>query len=325
MDNKITGLHHVTALTSDAQQNIDFYAGILGLRMVKKTINFDSPDVYHFYYGNETGDPGTILTFFPFPGIPKGRKGNEQVTVTSFSIPENSLDYWLKRLDMFKIAHQKPRERFEEIFIYFEDPDGLGLELVANKTDDRRGFTYGHIPEESAIKGFYGITLGEDKYENTAWFMTNQMDHNLVAEKANRFRFSAGKSSVGFVDILDSPDSKEGREGSGTVHHVAFATPDDQTQVDFREKLLVSRVVSPTAVIDRQYFHSVYFREPGGVLFEAATSDLGFTIDESPEHLGEKLKLPYWEEKNREEIENLLTPVELNIDKFKEYAWTPHT
>ena len=155
MDNKITGLHHVTALTSDAQQNIDFYAGILGLRMVKKTINFDAPDVYHFYYGNETGEPGTILTFFPFPGIPKGRKGNEQVTVTSFSIPENSLDYWVKRLDMFKIAHQKPRERFEEIFIYFEDPDGLGLELVANKTDNRRGFTYGHIPEESAIKGFY--------------------------------------------------------------------------------------------------------------------------------------------------------------------------
>ena len=316
MSKKITGLHHVTALTSDAQQNVDFYAGLLGLRLVKKTINFDAPDVYHLYYGNETGDPGTILTFFPFPGMVKGRKGKGQLTVTSFSIPENALDYWIKRLTKFSIAFENPRERFDtETFIYFEDPDGLGIELVANNTDKREGFTYGHIPAEFAVKGFYCVTLSEERFERTTGLLADQMDHKLIAERDNRYRLSAGN---GFVDVLYSNGSPMGKGGAGTVHHVAFATPDDHTQLEFREKLLGKGTVSPTPVIDRQYFHSIYFREPGGILFEAATSDIGFTMDEPEENLGEDLKLPSWEEQNRSRIEKLLGPVRLDVDKFKD-------
>jgi glyoxalase family protein len=315
MGKKITGLHHVTALTSDPQQNVDFYSGILGLRLVKKTINFDAPDVYHFYYGNEKGDPGTILTFFPFPGMVKGRKGKGQVTVTSFSIPANSAGYWTDRLSKFRIPVEGPFDRFmNESYIYFEDPDGLGLELVANGCDKRQGFTYGHIPQEHAIKGFYGVTLVEENYERTARLLSDSMDHSLVEINSNRYRFASGQ---GFVDIIHAPDAGRASGGSGTVHHVAFATPDDNTQQEIRERLLDGRIVNPTPVIDRQYFHSIYFREPGGVLFEAATSNIGFTLDETEEHLGENLKLPPWEEKNRSSIERLLAPVQLEINKFK--------
>jgi glyoxalase family protein len=319
MNNYITGLHHVTALTSDPQKNVDFYTGILGLRLVKKTINFDAPDVYHFYYGDETGHPGTILTFFPFAGIPKGRKGKGQLTVTSFSIPEKSIDYWVKRLTKFRVVFENPAQRFDdEVFIYLEDNDGLGIELIANKSDKREGFTYGQIPLEYSVKGFYSVTLSEEGYERTAGLLTEQMDHKLVAEKGNRFRFSATGIPGSFVDVLCTPELLRGTGGSGTVHHVAFATLNDQTQLEFRERLLTKGIVNPTPVIDRQYFHSIYFREPGGVLFEAATSDIGFTIDEAREHLGEKIKLPAWEESNRTEIEKLLTPVTVNTGKFKD-------
>lgn len=319
MSKNITGLHHVTALTSDAQQNVDFYAGLLGLRLVKKTINFDAPDVYHLYYGDEEGQPGTILTFFPFNGLPTGRKGKGQLTVTSFSIPENSLDYWIKRLTKFGIRFENPSQRFDdEVYIYFEDNDGLGIELIANNSDSRKGFTYGHIPIEHAIRGFYSVALDEEGYERTAGLLSEQMDHMLVKEKGNRFRFSTTGKPGSFVDILCSPEKMRGLGGSGTVHHLAFATQNDETQNEFRENLLSKGTVNPTPVIDRQYFHSVYFREPGGILFEAATSDIGFTLDEPKEHLGEKLKLPSWQEHNRNEIEKLLMRVELNIDKFRD-------
>lgn len=318
MKKSITGLHHVTAMTSDAQENIDFYAGVLGLRLIKKTVNFDAPDVWHFYYGNRRGDPGTILTFFPFPGMPKGRKGNGQVTVTSFSIPENSIDYWVKRLAAFNVFHVKPQDRFNEVFIYLEDPDGLGLELVATGNDEREGFTYGNIPYDYSIKGFYGITLNEENHQHTAGLLMGQMDHDLIAEKNNRFRFAADDRRYGYVDILHTPDAYHSRGGSGTVHHVAFATPDDESQLTFRGKLLDGGIVSPTPVIDRQYFHSIYFREPGGVLFEAATCDIGFTTDEPEEQLGTALKLPLWEEKNRREIESQLPHVELDINRFSD-------
>lgn len=316
MNNLIKGLHHVTALSSDTQKNIDFYAGILGLRMVKKTINFDAPNVYHLYYGNESGDPGTILTFFPYQGLARGRKGKGQLTVTSFSIPENSLSYWIKRLDKFNVPFQHPQERLDsEAFIYLEDFDGLGIELVANTSDKRKGFSYGQIPPDHAIKGFYGISLSEEGYERTAALLTNQMDHKLVSEKGNRFRFSVNGNAGDFVDILCSPDDLRGLGGAGTVHHVAFATPDDKTQKEFREHIL-GKGVNPTPVLDRQYFHSIYFREPGGVLFEVATSDIGFTYDEDLAHLGESLKLPPWEEPNRSEIESGLETVSINIKKF---------
>lgn len=317
MSKLITGLHHVTALASDAQKNLNFYAGILGLRLVKKTINFDAPEVYHLYYGNEKGSPGTILTFFPYTGIPKGRKGKGQLTVTSFSIPENGIDYWIKRLDKFQVKHEKPFLRCDdEWVVYLEDHEGLSLELVANKRDDRPGFTYGNIPLEFAVKGFYGITLSEECYEKTAALLTKQMDHALIGEKGNRFRYSASGKPGDFVDILCAPDALQGLGGSGTVHHVAFATANDATQLEARSKLLRAGL-NVTPVLDREYFHSIYFREPGGVLFEIATLPPGFAIDEKPEQLGEALKLPPWEEKYRTQIENLLPDIHIDQEQFK--------
>lgn len=316
MDNQITGLHHVTALASDAQKNVDFYAGILGLRMVKKTINFDAPDVYHLYYGNENGEPGTIMTFFPYQGLTRGRKGKGQLTVTSFSIPSNALDYWMKRLSKFNITYTHPQQRFDdEVFIYFEDNDGLGVELVANSRDKRPGFSYGQIPLDFAVKGFYGVSLSQDGYERTSGLLTEYMDHKLIAEKGNLFRFSPTGKPGDFVDIICEPDTMRGLQGSGTVHHLAFGTPNDEVQLKLRERIL-SRGVQVTPVLDRQYFHSIYFREPGGVLFEVATNDIGFAIDEPKEHLGESLKLPNWQEVNRPEIERGLTTISLNTNSF---------
>lgn len=284
--------------------------------MVKKTVNFDAPEVYHLYYGNERGEPGTILTFFPFPGMPRGRKGKGQLTVTSFSAPANALDYWLKRLEKFHVKHEAPEERFEdELVLYLEDTDGLGLELVFNKRDARPAFSYGNIPLEFALKGFYGMALMEEGYEKTAGLLTTQMDHKLILEKGSRFRYSATGMPGDFVDLLCSPELLPGREGAGTVHHVAFATPNDATQLEAREKL-VKVGLNVTPVIDRQYFHSIYFREPGGVLFEIATLPPGFTIDEPLEHLGEALKLPPWEEPNRKALEAGLLPIRLDTRKF---------
>lgn len=320
MDKLITGLHHITALSSDPQKTVDFYAGILGLRLVKKTINFDAPEIYHLYFGNEFGSPGTILTFFPFLGMSKGRKGKGQLTVTSFSVPENSLNYWMKRLEKFGVGFVEPQERFsKELVLYFEDYDGLGLELVATDKDERPGFTYGNIPSEYAIKGFYGMTLSEECYEKTAGLLIGQMDHSLVTEKGNRFRYSTNGKPGTFVDILCSPDSLQGYGGSGTVHHVAFATASDSSQLEARAKLLKFGL-DVTPVLDRQYFHSIYFREPGGVLFEVATIPPGFAIDEPPNLLGTYLKLPSWLESNRKLIESYLPPVRLDVSRFKDHA-----
>lgn len=318
MSKLVSGIHHVTALASDAQANVDFYAGILGLRMVKKTVNFDAPEIYHLYYGNEKGSPGTILTFFPYPTVPKGRKGKGQLTVTSFSIPKDSIDYWVKRLKKFRVDHQAPKERFDdEIFIYLEDGDGLGLELVANERDARPGFTYGNIPLEHAIKGFYGITLSEEGYEKTADLLTKYMDHVLITSIGNRFRYSASGKPGDFVDVLCHPESLRGIGGTGTVHHVAFATASDESQLQALDKLM-KHGFNTTPVLDREYFHSIYFREPGGVLFEIATAPPGFAIDESPSHLGEALKLPPWQEKNRPLIEKILPPIRLDLKKFSD-------
>jgi glyoxalase family protein len=314
----ITGLHHITALTSHPQKNLNFYAGILGLRLVKKTINFDAPDVYHFYYGNEMGSPGTIMTFFPYPGIPKGRKGKGQLTVTSFSISENAIDYWLKRLKKFGVVHNEPQQRFDnEIFIYLEDDDGLALELVANSKDTRPSFTYGNIPIEFAIKGFYGITLSEESSAKTAELLTEKLNYVLVDERNNRCRYAPKDQFGNFVDIFCHPDELQGISGAGTVHHVAFATLNDATQLEVRSKL-ARRGFNVTPVLDRQYFQSIYFREPGGVLFEVATIPPGFTVDESLEHLGESLQLPPWEETNRARIEKGLPTVQLNLKRFSD-------
>jgi glyoxalase family protein len=312
----VTGIHHVTALAGNPQKNIDFYAGILGLRLVKKTVNFDAPEVYHFYYGNETGQPGSILTFFPYGDIMKGRHGKGMLNTTSFSVPLSSLEYWETRLKKFNINYKQPQERFEEVFIYFEDEDGLGLELVFNDKDERQGFSYGNIPVENSIKGFYNVEIWEEGYERTAAILTQQLDHTLITEKGNRFRFAATNSPGNYVDILCVPDSLKGLGGNGTVHHIAFATANKQTQEEVRTKI-AQRMLNPTPILDRQYFTSIYFREPGGVLFEVATEEPGFAIDEDKAHLGESLKLPSWYEKHRKIIEEAVTPVTLNLQNFK--------
>jgi glyoxalase family protein len=316
MTQSITGLHHVTAITRSAQDNLDFYAGFLGLRLVKKTVNFDGPQVYHFYYGNESGDPGTILTFFPYTGLVSGRQGKGMLNTTAFSVSSGSLDYWLSRLDRFKISHKKPQERFAgEVVIYLEDPDGLGLELVFTDRDSRAGYTPGTIPLEHSIRGIFNVEIWEEGYERTAGLLTERLEHKLIAEKGNRFRFAATDSPGNYVDILCSPDSLRGLAGSGTVHHLAFSTPGKQEQAAVREKLINSGL-NASPVLDRFYFSSIYFREPGGVLFEVATAGPGFAIDEDDRHLGESLKLPSHFEPDREQIESVLPPVTINIQKF---------
>lgn len=317
MEKLITGIHHVTALASDAQRNIDFYTGVLGVRLVKKTVNFDAPEVYHFYYGDELGTPGSILTFFPYSGLIKGRHGKGFLNTTTFSVPYDSLNYWLERLKRFEVSYEEPQERFQhEVFVYLEDPDGLGLELIFSDGDSRKGFTYGNIPVEHSIRGFYNVEIWEEGYERTAGILTQQMDHELIAESGNRFRFAASKSPGNYIDILCSPDGLRGRSGSGTVHHIAFATPNKESQLAVREKINAA-MLNPTPILDRQYFRSIYFREPGGVLFEVATTDDSFTKDEDKEHLGEALKLPAWFEKDRGKIEQNVSPVKLNLKKYK--------
>lgn len=316
MQNLITGIHHVTALAGEPQRNLDFYTGILGLRMVKKTVNFDAPDVYHFYYGDEKGLPGSIMTFFPYEGIQKGRHGKGMLNTTSFSVPLISLLYWEKRLKQFNINYKPAQDRFEdEAVIYFEDPDGLGLELVFNDRDERPGFTYGNIPGEHAIRGFYNIEMWQEGYERTAALLIEGLDHQLIAEKGNRFRFAATNSPGNYVDILCMPDALRGLGGGGTVHHLAFSTPNNKSQLQVREKLN-KLGANPTPVLDRQYFESIYFREPGGVLFEVATAGPGFATDEAPEKLGEELKLPPRYESRRALIEKTIKPVRLNPTKF---------
>lgn len=317
MEKLITGIHHVTAVAGNAQKNIDFYAGILGLHLVKKTVNFDAQEVYHFYYGDETGNPGTILTFFPYEGLINGRHGKGMLNTTTFSVATLSMEYWLQRFKRFGIAHKAPQERLgEEVVVYFEDEDGLGLELVFNDRDTRTGFAHGPVPPQHSIKGLYNVEIWEEGYERTAGLLTEQLDHQLIAEKGNRFRFAATDAPGNYIDILCSPDSLRGLPGSGTVHHIAFATPNKETQAEVRLKI-VKRMLNPTPVLDRNYFTSVYFREPGGVLFEVATSGPGFAIDERVDHLGETLQLPPQFEPERKQLEKLLTPVSIHLDNYK--------
>lgn len=313
----ITGIHHVTAIASNAQNNIDFYTGILGLRLVKKTVNFDGPDVYHFYYGDERGRPGSLLTFFPYPGLVNGRQGKGMLNTTSFSVASSSMDYWLERFRRFDISYKKPQERFAgEVAVYFEDEDGLGLELVFNDADKRSGAGPAHIPPEHSIKGLYHVEIWVEGYERTAALLTEQMDHILIGEKGNRFRFAATDFPGNYVDLLCSPDSLKGLPGSGTVHHVAFATPDSETQADIRLRI-AKRMLNPTPVLDRNYFTSVYFREPGGVLFEVATSGPGFAIDEPEAHLGEALKLPPQYEEDRTRLEKILPSLSDHTNNYR--------
>lgn len=312
METLINGLHHITTLAGDTQRNVDFYTDFMGLRLVKKTVNFDAPDVYHLYYGNETGSPGTILTFFPYGnGLPRGRKGVGQLTYTAFSVPTASLQYWLDRLHERSTPYAGPYKRFSETYLQFGDHDGAGIELVFSDEDQRSGWANGRIPAEYAVRGFHTVTLNEQNPDRTIKLLTETMQHTLVGEEPGRLRFKAGQGGPGnYVDVQVSPNDIRALQGAGSVHHVAFSTDSDDTQLAIREALM-SAGFQPTIVMDRNYFHSIYFREPGGILFEVATNPPGFAIDEPVAELGTNLKLPPQYEARRAKLETVLPEIVL--------------
>jgi glyoxalase family protein len=308
----IEGLHHVTAIAGEPQPNIDFYTSVLGLRLVKLTVNFDDPTTYHIYYGDGQGHPGTILTFFPWPGAYVGRIGTGQLTVTSFAVPDKSLPYWRKRLGKRGVEFEDARSDFGEERLFFQDPDGLQLELVStSNADPDRLWERGPVPTEHAIRGFHHVTLSENGYERTASLLTDILGFKQIARHENRFRYAVADGTPStIVDLVCAPEARAGRVAVGTVHHVAWRTATDREQVRWRDTLMKEQY-DVTPIIDRQYFHSIYFREPGGVLFEIATDPPGFAIDESVELLGTALKLPPELEKARFELERLLPPIKL--------------
>ncbi len=291
---QIPGIHHVTAIAGDPQVNVSFYVGVLGLRLVKQTVNFDDPATYHLYYGDHEGNPGTILTFFPWRDMPRGRHGTGETVVTSFRVGEGSLAFWTRRLQALGIAFEGPSERFGEQFIAFADPDGMRLEIVASGVGGEH------------IAGFHSVTLAESGYEATSQLLTGQFGYRQTETEGNRYRYTATGDAEGrVVDVLCQPDGRHGHMGSGTVHHVAFRAKDEPMQLAWRTQLSKAGL-NVTPVLDRQYFHSIYFREPGGVLFEIATDPPGFAIDEPVQALGQHLKLPPGLEPERLAIEAIL-------------------
>jgi glyoxalase family protein len=307
----LPGIHHITAITADAQKNMDFYCGVLGLRLVKLTVNFDDPGSYHLYYGDELGRPGTIMTFFAWPGAYRGRIGQPQVTASAFSVPLDSIQYWVGRLKE-KNVEAKSEDRFGESVLGFVDPDGMPLEIIGGVNPKGHAWTAGPVPMDHAIHGFHSASISQEGYENTARLLTDVMGFSLVGNEQNRFRYRAGGGDgfASIIDLLCVPDARHGSMGAGVVHHIAFRTKDDAQQRTWHETIAgESFNVSP--VMDRTYFHSIYYREPGSVLFEIATENPGFTVDEPAEKLGTKLMLPPWIESRRAEIERALPGVRL--------------
>lgn len=305
MRSPILGLHHVTATVADAQTDLDFCLEALGLRLVKKTVNFDNHHVYHFYYGDEHGTPGTIWTTFPYwgHGVPAGTKGAGQVTTTSFSVPAGSLDFWRARLHSLKFTPQDAPARFGEEAITVVDPSGLNIELVATARDARAPWAGGGIGHEAAIRGLHSVTMTLASPPQTIAFMKDFLGFEVVNQADRWTRVAVNGDEPGQrMEIHHAPDAARAKNGLGTVHHVAMATATADEQLRLREEL-VRAGVSVTEVRDRQYFQSIYFREPGGVLFEVATIQPGFAVDEALDELGRALKLPPWEEPNRAEIE----------------------
>ncbi len=316
MKNKIRGLHHVTAIASDPQRNLDFYVGLLGLRFVKRTINFDDPGSYHFYFGDNRGTPGTILTFFPWPGAQRGSRGTGQIEATAFAISPDSVSYWLERFKQHHVTAEKMSARFGEEVIRFIDPDGLLIELIAVAAGvspaNIEPWPDSPVPVEHALHGFHSVSAALEGYERTARLFTDSFGYRLIAESGNRFRFASPDDTAPgrIVDLLCLPDTGMGRVAAGSVHHIAFRAKDEAEQLDWREQL-VELGYNVTPVIDRTYFHSIYFREPGGVLFEIATEPPGFTLDEKLEELGTHLRLPPRMESARSQIEQILPRIQM--------------
>ena len=310
MPSPIVGLHHVTAIASDPQRTLDFYTQALGLRFVKRTVNFDDPGTYHFYFGDDTGSPGTILTFFPWLGAGRGRAGAGEVTRTAFSVPINSMDYWTWRLHDQGIEAESTK-RFDEQVLTFSDPDGMQIELAGSSdVGEPNASRFAAVPPEHSIRGFFGVTLLHRKAKATIDILTI-MGFQQVGEEGTRRRFSAPGQALGnHIDILVDATANYARSGAGSVHHIAFRATDDQAQREWRDQ--IGKHLDVTPVQDRTYFHSIYFREPGGVLFEIATDPPGFALDEPLESLGEKLQVPSWLEPRRGWIEARLAPITLH-------------
>jgi glyoxalase family protein len=305
------GIHHVTAIARDPQQNVDFYTKVLGLRLVKQTVNFDAPHVWHLYYGDEQGSPSSILTFFPWPGVSRGREGAGLTTATSFSVPKESLGFWSQHLKGLGVEFSWAKDSESNELLELLDHDGMRLQLVGTEGDARSGWDgVGEIPAEHAVRGLHAVELSERSIDPTAGMLENLLGMQFESEGAGRSNFKMGNGGSGAkVEVLGGV-AERGLQAGGTVHHVAFSAPNLATMEIWQQELL-ARGVQVTQIMDRQYFKSIYFREPGGVLFEIATDEPGFATDEPLLELGRKLKLPPWLEPNREQIEASLPPIRL--------------
>jgi glyoxalase family protein len=309
---KLSGIHHITAIASDPQRNLDFYTRLLGLRFVKRTVNFDDPQTYHFYFGDRMGKPGTVITFFPWPGARRGTRGNGQVVAASFAVPREAIDYWKSRFKDHGVFCEEISPRFGDAVLRFTDVDGLMLELIGSvRLNDVDLDFESEVPREFALRGFHAPSLEVEKADATERLLSETLGFVLVAQENERRRFSLNeKLASAQIDLIERAGGGFGHVAAGTVHHIAFCAVTDEEQLRWREKIIDAGLIV-TPVIDRQYFHSIYFREPGGVLFEIATESPGFPIDEPVEHLGESLKLPPEYEPIRAELEASLPPIQL--------------
>ena len=312
MSEPIPGIHHITAIATDPQRNVDFYVRLLGLRLVKRTVNFDDPDTYHLYFGDESGRPGTLLTFFPWPGALRGRAGSGEVSATTFEIPAGSLYFWGERLAAHGVTVEGPAPRMGERVLAFEDPDGTRLELVeSGAAPAGPRWRAGAVEPRHAIRGFHSATLAVKASGPSAKLLVETLGFRPDASEGARRRYrAAGAGRGAIVDLLEMPEAPRCRLGAGSVHHIAWRTRDEASQVEWRERL-VGAGFHPTSVRDRQYFRSIYFREPAGVLFEIATDPPGFTVDEPVEGLGATLRLPPWLESMRGPIERRLPGIQV--------------
>jgi len=310
MPTPILGLHHVTAIASDPQRNLDFYTTVLGLRFVKRTVNFDDPGTYHFYFGDDAGSPGTIMTSFPWPGASRGTSGAGEVTQTAFSVPMESLGYWEDHLRDSGLSPART-QRFQEHLLSFADPDGMKIELVGHaEPQPAKAPRFASIPAEHAIRGFFGVTLLERQVAPTAAIL-NLLGFHQATEEGSRLRFLPAGMALGrHIDLVIDTNARRGHMGAGSVHHIAFRASDDAAQLEWRKE--ISKHLDVTTVQDRTYFHSIYFREPGGVLFELATDPPGFALDEPIESLGEQLRIPEWLEPQRQQLERRLPAINMH-------------
>ncbi|MDE2996763.1 MAG: ring-cleaving dioxygenase [Bacteroidota bacterium] len=307
----IQGLHHITAVASDPQANVDFYVDVLGQRLVKTTVNFDDPGTYHLYYGDEVGTPGTALTFFPWRHMHRGRIGSGETSAMAYAVRPESLNWWRERLRAHDVTVFEPGKRFGEEVLQFEDPDGMTVEIVGtNDPSTIRHWQEGPIPEDHALRGFHSVTLLLERVEGTSEVLTDQLGYVLHGQEGDRYRYRGASDDRGlYIDLEIRPGTGRGTFGAGSIHHIAFRTVDDDEQIEYLHALRGAGL-QVTPVQDRQYFHSIYFREPGGVLFEVATDAPGFTLDETVESLGTALKLPAWYERMRQQIEARLPAIE---------------